>query len=86
VVLRLNGTLDYETEKRYRLVVRAYDGAGLHGDLIVNIAVTDVNDMVPVFDQSLYQPQVLENATIGMSPPSGYILRLGPQAMLGEID
>lgn len=66
MALKLNATLNYETQKRYTLTVRAYDGGGLFGDLTVNIYVSDVNDMVPTFHFSRYEANVYENATIGM--------------------
>lgn len=76
MILRLNGTLDYETQKSYRLVIRAYDGQGLHGDLILNIQITDANDVLPQFDFSRYPATVAENATIGKSRLSYHKNRL----------
>lgn len=65
MILKLNGTLDYETTKQYTLIVRAYDGERRFGDLTVNIAVTDVNDEIPHFEHSKYDAQVQETAIIG---------------------
>ena len=67
VILRLNGTLDYETQKSFRLVIRAYDGQGRFGDLVLNIAIEDANDVLPQFDFSRYSANIAENATIGKS-------------------
>ena len=67
VILRLNGTLDYETQKRFTLVIRAYDGQGRFGDLVLNIAIEDANDVLPQFDFSRYSANIAENATIGKS-------------------
>lgn len=57
--------VDYESQKYYHLVVRAYDGRNLTGDLRVNVAVLDVNDIAPEFQSSEYTTSVFENASIG---------------------
>lgn len=70
----VNGTLDYETQKSYQLVVRAYDGQGRFGDLTLNIALLDVNDIVPQFEEPSYSTAVNETAALGkyhtLSSPS----------------
>ena len=63
----MNGTLDYETQKSYQLVVRAFDGPGKYGDLTINIAVLDVNDVVPQFEKPVYDVSVNESVAIGES-------------------
>lgn len=64
-VLKLNQKVDYESQKNYHLVVRAYDGRNRTGDLRVNVAVIDVNDIAPEFENSEYTRSVFENASIG---------------------
>ena len=65
--LVVNGTLDHETNPRYELLIRAYDGGNppRHGDMLVNITVVDVNDNQPIFSASRFFARVFENATIG---------------------
>lgn len=67
--LVVNGTLDHETNPRYELLIRAFDGGNppQSGDMIVNITIVDVNDNQPIFSSSRYFAKVLENATIGTS-------------------
>lgn len=64
-VLRVNRTLDYQQQSIYQLVVQAYDGHGLTGNLTINVRVTSVNDALPVFDHATYSAALLDNATFG---------------------
>ena len=58
--------LDYEVERLHILTVRARDVANnLETDAIVRVLVTNVNDEVPVFSQSLYSVTVLETLAVG---------------------
>ncbi len=67
--LVVNGSLDHETNPRYELLIRAYDGGNppQHGDMIVNITIVDVNDNQPIFSNSRYFAKIFENATVGTS-------------------
>lgn len=60
--------LDYEARTSYQLTVRATDSeASAVGEVNVDITVTDVNDISPVFNQSLYLAKVSEAVPIGTS-------------------
>ena len=60
------GTLDREKKDRYQLTVRATDGGTpqMSGNVIVEVAVGDLNDNVPEFKGSR-SFQVTENARRG---------------------
>ena len=61
------GDTDRESIDFYSFEVKALDSGSTTvrtGITTVNIVVTDTNDNAPVFDQSLYQVDVLENTTI----------------------
>ncbi|KAJ2938245.1 hypothetical protein O0L34_g17587 [Tuta absoluta] len=62
-------TLDYESVRSYRLVIRAQDGGSPSRSnttqLLVN--VKDVNDNAPRFYTSLFQESVSENVPVGFS-------------------
>ncbi len=64
----LNG-LDYEITPMYNLTVTATDNGTppLFSDILVSIQVIDVNDNRPVFSQSVYRGQLLENLLAGQS-------------------
>lgn len=72
-VIRVAKNLNFERKSRYRLTIRAEDcaaeiGGNLRDDQAeVVIAVTDINDNAPVFLNSPYLANVMEN----MLPPSG---------------
>lgn len=61
--------LDRETISGYLLTVTARDGGtpSLSDTTDVEISVSDVNDNYPVFKQSLYSGNILEDALIGTS-------------------
>ncbi|XP_017772973.1 PREDICTED: protein dachsous-like [Nicrophorus vespilloides] len=65
--LQINRYLDRETTAAYSLVIEALDGGTppLRGEMTVNITIQDVNDNQPIFNQSLYNASVPENATVG---------------------
>lgn len=69
VDLQVYGVLDRETTPSYSLTIEALDGGQppLRGVMTVNVAIQDVNDNPPVFNQTRYFGQVAENATIGTS-------------------
>lgn len=58
---------DYEQLDTYNVVVRVSDlgSSSLSNSSAVQIAITDVNDNVPVFDDSFFLFSLAENATIG---------------------
>ena len=61
--LVLKEKVDRETKELYRVVVAAYDG-GLQansGYLTVDVAITDINDNNPTFDNETYHVNVTEN-------------------------
>ena len=59
--------LDYETQRRYNLTIRARNQDGLEGFVTLVVAVQDTNDVVPSFIESsgLYIQSVSENLTVG---------------------
>ena len=66
--IRVVTELDFLQQNIYSLVVMAMDNGKperLSSTTTVNIQVEDVNNHVPVFDQSDYTVTVLENITIG---------------------
>ena len=65
--LQTTKPLDHEATSHYLLVVSAYDGGSpaRHGNLTVNVTVTDANDNRPLFNQSEYSVQVREDAQMG---------------------
>ena len=67
--LRVINGLDYETTPMYNLTVTATDNGTppLSSDVLVSIQVIDVNDNHPVFSQSVYRGQLLENLPAGQS-------------------
>ena len=65
-----NGTLDREERDVYQLTVRAVDNPlnlSLQLSSVVNvtIAIDDVNDNIPVFNQSSYEIHILDSLTRG---------------------
>ena len=67
--LGINGTLDYETNRHYTLLVEVYDGGSpvLSSTMTVEIDIEDTNDNQPIFNYSKYSAQIAENATLGTS-------------------
>ena len=67
--LRVLSGLDYETTPVYNLTVTATDNGTppLFSDVPVSIQVIDINDNPPVFSQSVYRGQLLENLLAGQS-------------------
>ncbi|XP_059150508.1 protocadherin Fat 4-like [Physella acuta] len=59
--------LDYETNPEIRCTATAYssDKTTNTSTATVTITVIDVNDRMPLFNQSHYQGSVIENATVG---------------------
>ena len=65
-ILTVESRLDYETQTSYQLLVRATDAKTTsYEEIYVDVAVTDVNDIAPVFNQSLYLAMISEAAPIG---------------------
>ena len=67
--LRVVNGLDHETIPMYNLTVTASDNgtSPLSSDVLVSIHVIDINDNRPVFSQSVYRGQLLENLLAGQS-------------------
>ncbi|XP_066506577.1 protocadherin gamma-A11-like [Hoplias malabaricus] len=67
IVLKSN--LDRETEGEHSLVLTAVDGGNppRSGSVVILVLVQDVNDNAPVFSQSVYRAQLMENALPGTS-------------------
>ncbi|XP_075902928.1 protocadherin alpha-2-like isoform X8 [Nelusetta ayraudi] len=65
--LVLQKALDREKESVVELILTAVDGGkpSKTGTLQIHVNVLDVNDNSPVFSQSLYKVQVVENSSIG---------------------
>lgn len=66
-IIRVKAPLDYETDKQYQLVIRAFDDVAPSNLVRVTalINVTDVNDMKPIFNQRPYIAQFKENIPKG---------------------
>ncbi|KAG7213360.1 hypothetical protein KM043_002656 [Ampulex compressa] len=62
--LYLSRRLDYETQQRHGLLIRALDGAGLSANLSLSVEVQDVNDNPPVFERNEYHVEVPEGAKL----------------------
>ncbi|XP_041360255.1 protocadherin-11 X-linked-like isoform X2 [Gigantopelta aegis] len=67
LMLRLSAILDRETTSEYSLHVTAFDGGRppRSGDVLVIVAVQDINDNAPHFTEDEYQVSVPENSKIG---------------------
>ena len=60
------GLLDRESIERYVVSVLAGNVPGVSAMATVTIAILDVNDVAPEFNQSLYEFQVVESDPLGM--------------------
>ena len=68
-VLTLATELDYETKTSHEVEVQAYDTDGDTDEVVLTVAVTNVNDEVPVFDRT---PETRIN--VAESTPRGTML------------
>lgn len=67
-VLTVESPLDYEAQTDYQLLVRATDAKTTsYGEINVDVTVTDINDIAPLFNQSLYLATISEDTPIGTS-------------------
>ncbi|KRX99087.1 Cadherin EGF LAG seven-pass G-type receptor 3 [Trichinella pseudospiralis] len=68
-VLFVNGTLDRESQSRFKLKVIATDHGQppLSGSMDLEVVLDDVNDNAPVFSRSRYVTNVSEDAAVGVS-------------------
>lgn len=67
--LGVNGTLDFEHNPFYSLIIEVYDGGrpSFTSTMQVDINILDTNDNNPIFNQSKYSAAVYENSTVGTS-------------------
>uniref|UniRef100_A0A1I8ICE3 Cadherin domain-containing protein n=2 Tax=Macrostomum lignano TaxID=282301 RepID=A0A1I8ICE3_9PLAT len=65
LLLELLAPLDFESAAEHRLRLVATDKRGLTGSAGVTVIVENANDERPVFEQTRYSLDVLENATVG---------------------
>ncbi|XP_061659458.1 protocadherin-16-like isoform X2 [Syngnathoides biaculeatus] len=67
--LVVNGLLDREKRSSYTLILEAFDGGSPRrvGSMTLEVAVTDVNDHAPVFNQSRYHAIISESLPQGSS-------------------
>lgn len=67
--ISVSEALDYESCKRFYLVVEAKDGGtpALSAAATVSINLTDVNDNPPKFSQDVYSTVISEDALVGDS-------------------
>lgn len=73
--LYLERRLDYETQQRHGLLIRALDGAGLSANLSLSVEVQDVNDNPPVFERNEYHVEVPEGARLDSQVRKIFITR-----------
>ncbi|XP_053377420.1 cadherin-23-like [Mercenaria mercenaria] len=68
-VIETAGSLDRETQAVYEFIVRALDGGTdtLASNVTVLISITDYNDNIPSFSQTLYTATTTENQPAGTS-------------------
>ncbi|KRZ90162.1 Protocadherin-like wing polarity protein stan [Trichinella sp. T8] len=68
-VLFVNGTLDRESQSRFKLKVIATDHGQppLSGSMDLEVVLDDVNDNAPVFSRTRYVTNVSEDAAVGVS-------------------
>uniref|UniRef100_A0A3Q2CU17 Protocadherin 2 alpha c n=1 Tax=Cyprinodon variegatus TaxID=28743 RepID=A0A3Q2CU17_CYPVA len=85
--LVLQKSLDREKKAAIRLILTAFDGGkpAKSGTLTINVNVLDVNDNSPIFSQSLYKAQVLEN-TPSQSPVLTVSAADSDEGLNGEIE
>lgn len=58
--------LDYEKQQNYELIVRATDSiSGVYAEVVVSIAVIDVNDCYPEIEKDNYNITLPENIPFG---------------------
>uniref|UniRef100_A0A3Q2YAN0 Protocadherin-16 n=1 Tax=Hippocampus comes TaxID=109280 RepID=A0A3Q2YAN0_HIPCM len=67
--LVISGPLDREKRSAYTLVLEAFDGGSPRrvGSMTLEVAVTDINDHAPVFNQSRYHAIISESLPQGSS-------------------
>lgn len=73
--LYLSRRLDYETQQRHGLLIRALDGGGLSANLSLSVEVQDVNDNPPVFERNEYHVEVPEGAKLDSQVRKIFITR-----------
>lgn len=73
--LYLARRLDYETQQRHGLLIRALDGVGLSANLSLSVEVQDVNDNPPVFERNEYHVEVPEGAKLDSQVRKIFITR-----------
>lgn len=73
--LYLSRRLDYETQQRHGLLIRAVDGGGLTANLSLSVEVQDVNDNPPVFERNEYHVEVPEGAKLDSQVRKIFITR-----------
>lgn len=73
--LYLSRRLDYETQQRHGLLIRAVDGGGLTANLSLGVEVQDVNDNPPVFERNEYHVEVPEGAKLDSQVRKIFITR-----------
>lgn len=73
--LYLARRLDYETQQRHGLLIRALDGAGLSANLSLSVEVQDVNDNPPRFERNEYHVEVPEGAKLDSQVRKIFITR-----------
>ncbi|XP_062986046.1 protocadherin alpha-3-like [Elgaria multicarinata webbii] len=69
LALVLKNSLDREKSPVHHLLLTAMDGGQpeLSGTMQLEIMVLDANDNVPIFNQTVYEVNILENITVGTS-------------------
>lgn len=66
-IVRIKKRVDYEQDKAFNFVIIAYDSGvpQLSATANVNVTVENLNDMDPIFTESIYEATVNENSAFG---------------------
>ena len=64
-VLIVAAPLDFETIRSYDLLITASNPSGLSAEVCTSIDIVDVNEGMPIFNQSVYSGSVIENDQVG---------------------
>ena len=64
-VIYLTTSLDRETQDSYNIYIDVWDGVSNVVTCLLTVSISDINDNIPIFSESLYSFSVYENAPPG---------------------